>query len=144
MKNNSYNTKSRQAILQCLKDNEGKHLTVENLAEMLSIQGEKPSITTIYRTLEIFVKNGDVNKFVFDNDKSAYYEFIPDSSKSVRHGKEEYVHLKCFRCGKIDHLRCNLISELASHVKEKHSFSVDNSKTIFYGKCSDCSITEKN
>lgn len=141
MKNNNYNTKSRQAILQCLKDNAGKHLRADNLAEMLSTQEEKPSITTIYRTLEMLVKSGNVNKFIFDNDKSAWYEFIPDSSKLDRGGKEEYVHLKCFQCGRIDHLRCNLISELASHVKEEHNFAVDNSKTIFYGKCSGCCIT---
>lgn len=31
-----------------------------------------------------------------------------------------------------------MLDKIYAHVKEEHGFTVDNSKTVFYGICRDC------
>ena len=131
--NSDYNTKPRRLILDCLKKHSGCHMTAEEISEKLSLSGEKPGLATIYRTLDILSQSGGIKKFVIENEKKAFYEY-----SSPEEEKTPVIHLKCCDCGKILHMKCSHLTGLSPHIKEEHGFSVDNSKTVLYGKCREC------
>lgn len=125
----SYNTKQRELIMECLKNNLDKCITVEQIEKYLIERNLKVGIVTIYRYLDKLNKEGLVNKYISEKGNQTSYQYL-DNDHCNNH-----FHLKCTNCGKIIHLDCN---EINCHIKEEHNFDVDNSKTIIYGKCINC------
>lgn len=129
-----YHTKQRAFLLECLKDNAGKHMTADEIMEELKCRNTPVGKATVYRYLEVLEREGSIRKYVIEEGKGACYEFIGDGSLCSRH-----FHLKCSRCQKLYHISCEYMQGLNAHVLEKHGFLIDNSKTVFYGICEDCS-----
>ena len=69
-----YQTKQKQTILDLFKDNEDRHLTVEEIKSLLDEKGENVSIATIYRRVDELAQEGLIQKIVFDNTSKACYQ----------------------------------------------------------------------
>jgi len=132
---NGYRTRQRELILERLRTAGDRHITAEELAEEL--RGEGVGRSTVYRTLERLVEQGEVRRFR-PGDGGACYQFN-DSTGSCR----EHHHLKCIKCGRLFHTECELLDELSEHVYSHHGFLLDRSRTVLYGLCADCQKTEK-
>ncbi len=130
----TYKTRQRSQVLNCLIDNKAKHLTAEEIAVILKQHGAEVGKTTVYRTLEKLVEEGSVRKYLCEEGKSACFQYVDDSGECHLH-----FHLKCIKCGKLIHLECDYLSDLENHIFEHHKFTVDNTKTVLYGVCGDCS-----
>lgn len=130
---NEHLTKQGQTILDCLEENEDRHLTAEELSELLKARNESVSTATIYRQLEKLTVHGLIRKYISSPDEPACYQF---------HGKEKecasHFHLKCTVCNKLFHVSCPHLNEIEHHVFEHHGFLVDNTRTVLYGVCEDC------
>jgi Fe2+ or Zn2+ uptake regulation protein len=85
-------------------------------------------LTTIYRSLTILEKENKVRTEVRDHTK--YYQYIKD-------GCSKHFHLKCKKCGKMQHLDCREFMQATKHIVEDHDFEVDYN-TIIYGVCGKC------
>lgn len=131
---NTYRTKQKEYILQFLKGNQDKHLTVEMILIYLKKNNTPVGKSTVYRFLDVLVNQGLVRKYIIEEGKSACYQYV-----EVDHGCREHFHLKCSDCGYLYHVECDQLSEIDGHIFEHHRFKVDNSKTVFYGVCEDCS-----
>lgn len=129
-----YNTKQQDLVLSCLKKDSDAHLTAENIMIYLHEQGENVGLATVYRTLDKLVSNGTVMKYTVPNGQPACYKYADESV----HGHDHY-HLVCTECGKMIHLECKHLDSISSHILDEHGFSIDNFKTLFYGKCRECS-----
>ncbi len=130
----SYKTRQRTQILDCLIDNKSKHLTADEISVILKKQGNEVGKTTVYRSLEKLMEEGSVRKYICEEGKSACFQYVDDSENCHRH-----FHLKCIKCGKLIHLECDYLSDLEQHIFEHHKFTVDNTKTVLYGVCEECS-----
>lgn len=128
---NSYRTRQRDIILELLKSNTDKHLSCEEIVQMLRESGGKVGVTTVYRYLEKLYIEGSVQKYTGDKE-SARYTY-------TEHKCRGHFHLKCTRCGEMFCADCDFLKGLCDHVGEEHGFEIVPSKTVFYGVCKHCS-----
>lgn len=133
----TYHTKQQKVILQFMKQMEHDYITVSQIAEYLKKQGESVGLTTIYRHLERFQKEGIVRKIVLDGNSGACYQYI------VTEDEKNCFLLKCEDCGDIMNMGCGHMKELYSHVLEEHHFNVNPHRTMFYGVCEKCQEKER-
>lgn len=133
-KDSGYNTAQKEIILDFLIKNKEKHTTAQEIDAYLRSVGSPVGMATIYRQLDRLVESGTVRKFVIDGKTCACFQYIEDESQC-----REHFHLKCLDCGKLIHLSCERLMEINSHIAEEHGFVIDNSMTVFYGRCSECS-----
>lgn len=124
-------TTQRRAVLDTIIDNEGRHLTVEEIYDMVKKECPEIGIATVYRTIQLFEDAGKIAK-VDLSDGYNRYELIHDYESHQHH------HLICKRCGKVIEVQEDLLGQLESEIEEKYSFKVTNHSAIFYGLCSEC------
>lgn len=128
-----YNTKQGELIFGLLRESGGRHMTAEDISRSLSENGFKVGKATVYRHLEKLISDGKVRKFVLHDGESACYQFVGDSGECCNH-----YHLKCSRCGKLLHVECDFLDEVAKHIFEHHGFTLSEENTVLYGVCADC------
>ncbi len=129
----TYHTRQQKIILQFMEQMDYGYITAGQIAEFLKEQGEAVGLTTVYRHLERFQKEGIVQKIVLDGNSGACYQYIGGQS-----GEENQFLLKCEDCGNIQNMDCARMKELYSHVLEEHHFNVNPHRTMFYGVCEKC------
>ena len=127
-----YKTKQRELILNFLKNNQNKHICVDDIIDNLKSQGDPVGKSTAYRYMDKLVEQGIVKKYVLEGQSSAYYEYL-NSVDCVNH-----YHMKCLKCAKLYHVECSHLSEMSIHIKSHHNFNLDISKITLYGHCVEC------
>ena len=132
MTTGSYKTKQREVLLNYLKNNRDKHLTVEDMVENFK---DEVGQTTIYRNLNMLVEEGFVRKYIVGIGEPACFQYIENTEEC-----ETHYHLKCNECGNIAHVDCHILEDVGKYLKEKYRFKVDNSKLILYGTCNECGV----
>ena len=126
----SYNTRQRELILDYIKKNAKKHLTADDIADAL--KAEQVGKTTVYRYLEKLCEQNLVRKFILSEGKSACYQYNDEQQC------HDHFHMKCLKCGKLFHLECDHLKDIAAHISKMHDFTIDSSRTVFYGICGEC------
>ncbi|MBO5726766.1 MAG: transcriptional repressor [Clostridia bacterium] len=133
-----YKTRQKAVIEELLVKNANRHLTADDITDMLKENGNDVGRTTVYRTLERLVSDNKVRRFSMPQGESACYQYI-----SMGETCHEHFHLKCNKCGALFHIECEQMSLLSGHIAEHHGFAVDNLKTVLYGVCRKCAGEEK-
>ena len=129
-----YNTKQKQLIYDYLLSNREKLLSCDEISDNLKTMGTPVGKATLYRFLDSLVTSGDARKIVDEGKKSAAYQLLDKEMNCHSH-----MHLKCTCCGALTHLGCDFMNTVGEHIFEHHKFKIDNSKTLIYGLCSECS-----
>ena len=129
----SYNTKQGELILSLIKSEPGKHFTADDIIRELAVSGKSVGKATVYRHLDKLIKQGLVRKYIADEGQSACFEFIDNHGNCASH-----YHLKCSECGRLLHVECGYLDEVANHVLEHHGFVISPEKTVLYGICEKC------
>lgn len=94
-------------------------------------------LTTVYRTLDLMVRTGIINRFT-SGDGQSRYEFKSEEKKEHHH------HLTCIKCGKIidysDFIEeeLDLVKKIQETLSSKHKFKVLGHNIEFYGLCDKC------
>ena len=127
-----YKTKQKEVILNYLKQNAEKDLTVETIVNYVTKKNKKCSQTTIYRYLKQLVDDGIIRKYYIDNSTSSYYQYI--SSKKCN----EHLHFKCEKCGKTIHLEDFDIDKIEDILQSRYHITINSTRTVLYGKCQEC------
>lgn len=127
-----YRTKQRELVLEYLKKHRHCH-TADDIIKALSEQGHAVSKPTVYRTLDRFTVDGTVSRFINSVGESAVYRFNGCSG--------DHLHMKCLKCNNTICVDCAIFTDMQEHFSKHHAFTVDKTKTIIYGICSDCSET---
>ncbi len=126
-------TPQRHMILSVLTQNEGHHLTAEELYQLLKQKpGCKIGIATVYRNLTILSELGILEKLEMDDEVSRY---------EINHGLEgiRHHHLVCLKCGAIISMQENLIDEaLKQQIFDSYHFSIKDNRINLYGLCRPC------
>ena len=140
MKNSSgYNTRQKEKLLDYLISNKDKHTNVQKISAYLTAEGTPVGVATIYRQLDKLVENGLVRRYTIDGKTGACYQYIDESQDCMSH-----FHLKCIKCERLIHIDCGHLKGISEHILAHHGFTVDSSKTVFYGVCEACMEEEEN
>jgi len=124
-------TKQRKAILEILEKAEFP-IHAEDIYLQLKEKGIDISLSTIYRNLEMLMKEGLVIKsYMLDEDKARYA--LPD--------KKNY--LVCEKCGKIVIIDNCPFDKFKEELVEVHGFDITGHSVEVYGICPDCQKNSK-
>ena len=99
------------------------HPDVEELYRRASAVDERISLSTVYRTVNLFEEAGLVTKHDF-KDGRARFELIPD---------EHHDHLIDIRSGTVIEFRSDEIEKLQERIAREHGFKLVGHKLELYG-----------
>jgi Fur family ferric uptake transcriptional regulator len=124
-------TYQRQLILNLFKQlDEGYHLSAEEIHYQLAQQGNRISLSTIYRTLHMMVKLRVLRELELADDKK-YYELNPALSAW-------HHHLVCVQCGTVQEFSAELISQIGLNQSAMRGYTLLDCQFTVYGICTAC------
>lgn len=124
-------TAQRKAVLNTMIRNQGKHLSPEEIYDLVKINNPEIGVATIYRTLVILENMGLVRKINLDDGKGRY---------ELNKNKEDHHHhhLICEKCGSVSEVKYDLLELLEEQIFKENEFLVKNHSVKFYGYCKKC------
>ena len=124
------NTLQRRLIVRVFFKS-GKHLTTEELYNLVRAEGCSIGQATVYRTLKLLCDAGLAKEQHF-GESTARYEPIGDGS--------HHDHLICGSCGKNQEVMDAEIERLQEELAKRYDFTLTSHRMILYGICGDCRI----
>lgn len=124
-------TPQRQIILQVFIDNRDKHLSAEDVHNIVRQQSTDIGLATVYRTLELLSELDILQKMDFGDGRSRYE--INETNTPHHHH-----HLICLTCGKVIEFEDDLLEELENTIAKNSNFTIVDHQVKFYGYCQDC------
>ncbi len=118
-------TNQRVLILEVLRHGQG-HMDADEVYRQAREKYPRLSLSTVYRTLRLFKKQGLIEELHFD-EAHHHYELKPPS---------EHHHLVCLGCGKVIEFHSPLARYLKRNVAEAKDFEIVNAEVRGY--CSNC------
>jgi len=121
-------TQQRQEIWNELCSSD-EHRDAEEIFFTLRKRGLGISRATVYRTIDVLVKNKLIDKLDI-GDGRARFEY---NEKYLHHD-----HLVCTRCGKIVEFYNDEIEELQNEIAKQYKFTLLDNRHQLFGICKDC------
>lgn len=126
-------TSRREMVLRVLLENEDKHLSAEEVYNLVKSKAPDMGLATVYRTLELFHEFDIIHAIDFGDGRKRY-ELGAGLGQSHQHH-----HLICTHCGNIIEVNEDLLEELESRVARQHEFKITNHQLKIFGICKNCS-----
>ena len=124
----NYNTTQKSMIMDVIKEFDSE-FTINDVFSKLN---DKVGMTTIYRMIDKLIEEGLVVKSV-NKSGNTTYQYLEKCNHS------NHFYLKCDTCGKLEHVDCDCINELSSHIVKNHKFKVNKENIVISGICNECS-----
>ncbi|RME37640.1 MAG: transcriptional repressor [Thermoflexia bacterium] len=124
-------TPQREMIVEALAHG-GRHMTAEEVLEVVRQKTSAVNIATVYRTLDLLVEKGLATRTDLGEGHVVY--------ATVRHGP--HIHLVCRRCGRVQEADAALLAPLTDALRERYHFCCDTGHLALYGLCEECEKTE--
>lgn len=106
-----------------------KHLSAEELHNIVRRTNPSIGIATVYRTLKLFLDSGLCRELRLDDGTSRYeHQF----------GHDHHDHLVCSGCGTLVEVFDPEIEKLQEKLAARHGFQVSRHKLEMYGLCKSC------
>jgi len=125
-RNHLKHTKQRELILTSFLEAK-RHITSEDLYQVVREQHPNIGYTTVYRTMKLLVEAGLATERHFD-DGITRYEIE----------QEHHDHLVCIKWGRIQEFECEMIEETQNEIAKRHQFEILRHRHELYGHCSNC------
>ena len=133
-----YTTKVKTWLMDYFHEHSEERNSAKDISMKMKKDGLVVNLSTIYRNLEKLVEEHVLS-----------FEEIPgmEERKYVLHKPEmecsHHLHMHCIRCGKVFHLNCSFMDEIAHHLNEEHGFVIDCEKSVLMGLCEECRKEEE-
>jgi Fe2+/Zn2+ uptake regulation proteins len=133
-------TNQRVLILQVLTNESDKHLTAEEIYQLVKVEYPEIGLATVYRTIQLFLELNLINRINLD-DGYVRYE-IGDNEGTVGQYHHHH-HLICLKCKKITSFEGELVNNIGQCVPDSYNFDVVDYEVKLYGYCYRCSAKLK-
>ncbi len=124
-------TPQRRATIEVLLNNQGEHLSTEEIYTEVRKTHPEIGLATVYRTMLLLEELGLLIKHNFEDGRNRYELSHPDED-------HDHHHLICLKCGRVSEVEEDLLGSLEDIIVKKHGFQVINHKVKFYGHCKNC------
>lgn len=124
-------TPQRRSIVDTIIDNEGQHLTAEEIYDKVKKNCPEIGLATVYRTILLLEELGVISRLDL-NDGCSRYEIV-HSNETHRHH-----HLICNTCHKVSEVQDDLLEELEIGIEKQYKFKILDHSVKFYGICDEC------
>ena len=128
-----YKTKTRNYIIEYLKENADKRFTAKDIVDALSSKGDSINRSTIYRNLERLSQEGSLVKYKENDINASCYQYSEKHEACHQH-----MHAQCSDCGRIFHLDNHLFEEVEKQMRSEYGIDIDYGKTVLIGLCDEC------
>lgn len=133
IKNKKYKmTSQRQVVLRAFVESDSRHLSADDVFEIVKKQAPEIGLATVYRTLDLFTEMDFLKKLDFDDGCSRYELNDHDEEGHYHH------HLICLRCGKVWECKDDLLETLETILQKQFHFQTVDHQLKVYGYCEDC------
>ncbi len=132
-KNRSYNTKTGKMILEFFCANRDRAFGADEVFGYLKAQNTSVNLATVYRNINKLVKEKRIVKYNGDGGLKSVFQIAGTDNKC-----DEHIHIKCVKCGRVQHLECDFMDEIKHHLYEEHGFQLNCSGSVLYGVCKKC------
>jgi Fur family ferric uptake transcriptional regulator len=121
-------TRQRRLIWDALVEHPDAHLSADDIVERVRGQMTKVDPSTVYRTLDLLVREGLVRRTDFGAGR-AFYEPAQDH---LHH------HVVCEVCGAVAHLHDEEVGDVRERVERASGYALSRTDMSFYGLCPAC------
>lgn len=128
-----YTTKTRNLIIDFFTENKDKRVSAATVFEQLQKKQVQINLATIYRNLDRLTEEGVLIKNKSVQDDCSLYQYVEPHKNC-----HEHLHLQCKGCGKVMHMECDFMKEIAGHLREEHGFLLDCKASALIGICNTC------
>lgn len=129
-------TPQRRAIVDSIVSSEGKHLTAEEIYDIVKEDCPEIGLATVYRTIAMLEELGIVSRLDL-GDNISRYELVHEEENHQHH------HLICNNCSKVIEVEGDLLDLLEQNIEEKYKFKIKDHSVKFFGICDECSGKEQ-
>lgn len=124
-------TPQRETILQVFQNlPKGKHLSAEDLYNLLKGDGEKISLSTIYRTLKLMARMGILRELELAEGHKHY-----EINQPYPH---HHHHLICVRCSKTIEFKNDSILKTGTKTAQKEGYHLLDCQLTIHAVCPAC------
>lgn len=127
-------TSQRILILNTLEKRPNKHLTVEEIYELVRKKNPDIGLATVYRTIQLFSDLHLIDKLNLDDRQVRYEISKKGQDKDVHH----HHHLICLECEQIISFEDDLLDNLEDTIEKTKGFIVKDHEVNLYGYCRKC------
>ena len=106
-----------------------EHRDAEEIYLIINKNGRKVSRATVYRTIDVLVKNNLVRQLELGDGRKRFENKL-DSS--------HHDHIVCLSCGNIQEFVDDLIEKQQDKIAKKHNFIIVRHIHQLFGLCSNC------
>ena len=121
-------TLPRLRVLEIFQKSKTRHLSADDVYQILLNEGRDIGLATIYRVLTQFEQVGLLDRRHFGSDK-AFFEL----KASMHHD-----HMICVGCGRVVEFCDEEIEHRQDKVANEHGFTIQAHALYLYGECGDC------
>lgn len=132
-------TNQRLIVLRVLAEHRDRHMTAEDIYDLVRMEAPEIGIATVYRTVQLLLDMQLIDRIEL-NDGCVRYEMGHQFSGETRH---YHHHLICKLCGKIIPFDDDLLENLEEHIEETLGFHVLDHELKIYGECRECMQKDK-
>jgi Fur family ferric uptake transcriptional regulator len=122
-------TLQRQIILRTFLNNQERHLSAEDVYNLIRADHPEIGLATVYRTVELFADLEILRKLNLGDGRSRY-EFM-DAAK-------HHHHLVCLKCGYVIEFEEDMLDGVEKKLAGQSGFEITDHRVKFYGYCRNC------
>ena len=122
-----YSSKREQILHTFLQTN--KHISAQDLFELVKKENPEIGYTTVYRTLKLMVDSGLAEVVDFGDGVRRF---------ECKIGREHHAHFICTKCGKNAEVFDEKIKDLSLRLAQEKGFLPQNQRFEIFGVCVQC------
>lgn len=130
-----YRTESREELISMFSSSPDRAFSLEEIAQALF--PEEGGRSTMYRQLSRLAEEGRIRKISDGRTRHFTYQYMTCG------GKDEHLHLKCERCGRLIHLNHDVSNALRKQLANTADFALNENNTLLFGLCGQCRDGQK-
>lgn len=127
-------TNQRLLVLEVLTACPDRHLTAEEIYEIIKTDCPEIGLATVYRTIQLLLELHLIDRINLD-DGVVRYEIGNGKEGGTKH---RHHHLVCRKCGRVISFQDDLLEELEDKIVKTTGFQVMDHEVKLYGYCKEC------